>query len=430
MAIDATHRASFESNPARSPKKSTHPGFMKRFWNRIDGEPAQGSGPLYFVILGVSLALTVIGLVMVLSSSSVEAITQEDSSYSLFLRQGTFALIGIVGMLMLSRLPVAVFRKLAWGILILGIALLLLVFTPLGIEVYGNRNWIKIGTFTGQPSEAAKLALAVWSAHILAMKGALAHRTMHAIVPVVFPGGLILIGLVLAGHDLGTSIIMGLILTTVLFLGGANMKLFAVTAGLAAAGAIVLAILSGNRMNRINAWLRIDCDTNSACDQPLAGMQALASGSWFGVGLGQSRQKWKYIPEAHNDFIFSILGEELGLFGSLVIIALFGVLAIAMYRVAARANDPFVRIATGGIMAWVVGQAFVNMAMVTGLLPVIGVPLPFISYGGTALFMVLLASGVVMAFAKDSHNGSVTGKQKSRSNSVASMKTTPKTHLA
>lgn len=414
MALDASHRVNFESNHPKAARMPRRSNFMTKFWKRIDGDASQGSGPLYYVILGVTLALTVIGLVMVLSSSSVEAITQEGSSYALFLRQGTFALIGVVGMLILSRLPIAVFRKMSWFLMALGVVALLLVFTPLGVEVYGNRNWIRIGSFTGQPSEAAKLALALWGAHILAMKGALAHRTMHAIIPVVFPGGLTIIGLVLLGHDLGTAIIIGLILITLLFLGGVNGKFFGVLGIAAVVGAIVMAVASGNRLNRINAWLRIDCDKNSACDQPLAGLQALASGSWFGVGLGQSRQKWKYIPEAHNDFIFSILGEELGLIGSLVVIALFGMLAIAMYRVAGRAQDPFVRIATGGIMAWIVGQAFINMAMVTGLLPVIGVPLPFISYGGTALLMVLLASGVVMAFARDSHQGKVTGKAASR----------------
>ncbi|GAA2553990.1 cell division protein FtsW [Neomicrococcus aestuarii] len=407
MAIDASAPTGAAQKSPRNGSNRGRNTFMDRFWKRIDGNPSQGSGPLYYVILGVTLALTVIGLVMVLSSSSVEAITEEDSSYALFLRQGLFAALGVVGMLALSRFPVAAFRKMSWILLVLAVGLLGLVFTPLGVEVYGNRNWIKIGSFTGQPSEAAKLALAIWGAHVLAMKGALAHRTLHAIVPVVFPGGALLIGLVLLGQDLGTAIILGLILTALLFLGGANMKLFGITGLVAIVGAIAMVLLSGNRVGRINAWLRIDCDTNSACDQPLAGLQALASGSWFGVGLGQSRQKWKYIPEAHNDFIFSILGEELGLFGSLVVIVLFGALAVAMYRVAARAKDPFVRIATGGIMVWVVGQAFVNIGMVTGLLPVIGVPLPFISYGGTALFMVLLAVGVVMAFARDSHNDSI-----------------------
>ena len=373
---------------------------MARLWRMVEGDAGSGANTGYYMILGSALALTLIGLLMVLSSSAVEAITRETSSYLLFMKQGVWALAGCALMVTMSRLSVATMKKLAGPAILLALFLLLLVFTPLGVEVYGNRNWIGIGGFTAQPSEAAKLALAVWAAKMLAKKAPLIHRTGHALIPVVFPGGLAVLALVLAGRDLGTGLVLILIIVATLFFGGARLRIFGIAAAVAAVGAVLLVLLSGNRMGRINAWLGIDCGANDACYQSRQGLYALASGGWWGVGLGQSRQKWNYIPEAENDFIFAIIGEELGLIGTTVIIALFGIMAVAMYRVAVRHSDPFVRIATGGIMAWLIGQAFVNIGMVTGLLPVIGVPLPFISYGGSALTFALMAVGVVLCFAR------------------------------
>ncbi|MET1035441.1 MAG: putative lipid II flippase FtsW [Arthrobacter sp.] len=376
-------------------------GPLAKLWRRLEGEPGSDGTTGYYMILGSALALTLIGLMMVLSSSAVEAISRETSSYALFLKQGGWAVAGCVAMFLMSRLSIDRLKRLAWPAVILAAFLLILVFTPLGISVYGNRNWIGIGGFTAQPSEAAKLALAVWAAQVLATKGHLVTQTLHALIPVLVPGGLVIIGLVLLGRDLGTALILVLILVAALFLGGARLRLFGVAAAAAAAGALIMVAVSGNRMSRINAWLGLNCDTEpGACYQSQQGLYALASGGWWGLGLGQSRQKWNYIPEAENDFIFAIIGEELGLIGTFVIISLFGIMALAMYRVAARHDDRFVRVATGGIMAWLIGQSFVNIGMVTGLLPVIGVPLPFISYGGSALTFALMAVGVVLSFAR------------------------------
>jgi cell division protein FtsW len=400
---ESSARPAAQRSPARrggAGKKTAGDRPMSRLWRMVEGDADTGGNTGYYMILGSALALTLIGLLMVLSSSAVEAISSETSSYALFMKQGVWALAGCGLMVLMSRLPVATMKRLAWPGIGLALFLLLLVFTPLGISVYGNRNWIGIGGFTAQPSEAAKLALAVWAAMMLAKKGRLVNQTAHALIPVVFPGGAAVLALVLAGRDLGTGLVLILILVAALFFGGARLRIFGVAAGVAALGAIVMVLVSGNRMGRINAWLGIDCGANDACYQSRQGLYALASGGWWGVGLGQSRQKWNYIPEAENDFIFAIIGEELGLIGTTVIIALFGILAVAMYRVAVRHSDPFVRIATGGIMAWLIGQAFVNIGMVTGLLPVIGVPLPFISYGGSALTFALMAVGVVLCFAR------------------------------
>lgn len=382
--------------------KTRRAGGLTRFWRLLEGQEGGGRNSGYYMILGSALALTVIGLLMVLSSSSVSAISKESNSYGLFIRQGIFAVVGIAAMLVLSRVPIRWYRRLAWPLLGVAVVTLALVLTPLGVTVNGNRNWIELAGIRAQPSEAAKLALAVWSAHVLATKGHLVKDWKHALIPVVVPGSAIILLFVLLGHDVGTLLVLVLIVAAVLFLAGAPKRIF-VLGGLAGiVGAIAVFAFSENRMGRLNAWLQIDCEGNRACYQPMHGFYALASGGWWGVGLGQSRQKWNYLPEAQTDYILAIVGEELGLVGTLVIVVLFAGLAAAMYRVAFQSRDTFVRVATGGIMAWLIGQAFINMGMVTGLLPVIGIPLPFISYGGSALVISLAAIGVILAFARQS----------------------------
>ena len=351
------------------------------------------------MILGTTLALTCIGLMMVLSSSAVESISQGADPYQLFLRESGFGAFGVVLMFVLSRTSIKWLKKLAWPALGLSLVLLALVFSPLGKEVGGNRNWIFIGDFSAQPSEAAKLALALWMASVLSRKGPLIRDWKQAAVPVVPVAGVAVL-LVLAGHDLGTSVIIMGIVAAGLYLAGAQARIFVSAGILGAVLAVVMALSSANRLSRLSGWLGNCSDGNDLCYQAQNGLYALASGGWWGVGLGQSRQKWNWIPEAHNDFIFAIIGEELGLLGTLIVVLLYGILAVAIFRVIVRHQDPFVRVVCGCIMTWVIGQAFVNIAMVTGLLPVIGVPLPLISYGGTALTLVLAAIGVVLSFAR------------------------------
>lgn len=205
----------------------------------------------------------------------------------------------------------------------------------------------------------------------------------------------------MAGNDLGTALIVVCVLAAMLYVAGTNRILFVAAAGLAIIATLGLTLFASHRMVRVQAWLG-NCDhPTDPCFQPENGLYALASGGWWGVGLGQSRQKWSYVPEAQNDFIFTILGEELGLLGTLLVVLLFTALAAGMYRVAVGSDSVFVRITTFGILAWFVGQAFLNIAMVSGVLPVVGVPLPFISYGGSALTQSLIAVGIVLAFARD-----------------------------
>ena len=327
--------------------------FLGRVVNPL-GEPVDGLGEIQsegrraldlsvLLISGCTALLTVLGLVMVLSSSSVEAIGTGGGSYALFLRQTAWAVAGVAALLVFSRLPVRVFKALAWPAFGVAVILLALVaFSPLGVTVGGNRNWLGIGGFRMQPSEAAKLALALWAAAVLERKHRLVTQVRHALIPVL-PGGLLLLGLVMAGSDLGTAIILALVLATVLYVAGTHWGVFLTFLALSVLGILALTLLAPHRMVRVQAWMGDCSDATDPCFQPAHGMYALASGGWWGAGLGQSRQKWSYIPEAENDFIFTILGEELGLVGTLVVLLAYLGLAIGIYRVAAGTTSTFIR---------------------------------------------------------------------------------------
>ena len=354
----------------------------------------------YYLVLGASGLLLAIGLVMVLSSSTVDSLSLTDgrSPYYFFLNQTRYALVGLPLAWVASRLPLRAYRAIAWPTLI-GTLVVQALVPFVGKEVNGNTNWILIGGQAIQPSETVKLALAVWLGVVLARKRALLGQWLHVLVPAVVVA-LAGIGLVLLGGDLGTAMIMMVLVAGALFVAGVPLWMFGV-AGIA--GGLVVARLAqatSSRVDRIQAFFSPNCDPHDACYQTTRGLMALASGSWTGVGLGQSREKWSYLPARHNDFIFAILGEELGLLGTVLVLLLFGVLAVAMVRVIRRHTDPVAQIATGGIAAWVLGQALINIAVVIGLLPVLGVPLPLVSAGGSALITTMIALGVVVSFAR------------------------------
>ncbi len=354
----------------------------------------------YYVIIGATALLLILGLVMVLSSSSVESIAAGRSPYAVFVDQARYAIMALPVAWVASRLPSRLYQRWAWPVLGLAAVLQLLVFVPgIGFGAHGNRNWIHLAGLTAQPSEAIKLALALWLGAVLSRKASLLGDWGHVLVPVVPVSGL-MIGLVLLGHDLGTALVMMVLVVGALFVAGVPMRMLtglAAMAGLVAGG---LALTSDSRLSRIMSWFGAGCDVLNECYQTVHGVQALATGGWAGLGLGQSREKWSYLPEAHNDFIFAIIGEELGLVGTLLVLALFALLALAMLRVMRRHPDPFVRVTTGAVLCWVIGQAMVNVAVVIGLLPVIGVPLPLVSAGGSALVTTLVAIGVVVSFAR------------------------------
>ncbi|KUM40664.1 putative lipid II flippase FtsW [Arthrobacter sp. EpRS71] len=377
-------------------------GHLRGFWESLEGKSKAPNSSTYYLILGCALALTAIGIMMVLSASSVEAISEGKSPYADALKQALFGVVGLIAMYVISRTNVNWMKKLSWWALGAVIVLLALV-QVMGNSVNGNKNWIDIGGITLQPSEMAKLILCVWIAAVLARKQKLLHRWMHVIIPVV-PGAGLVIALVMLGNDLGTVIVIAAITAAGLYFAGVPGRMLAIAGAVGALGAVLGTISSQNRICRITSWLgtaSTQCTEQFDFDfQSTNGMYGLAQGSWTGLGLGQSRQKYNWLPEAHNDFIFAIIGEELGLVGTIVVLVLFAILGIAIFRVVVRQTDPFQRTLAGGIMVWLLGQASMNMAVVTQLLPVVGVPLPFISYGGSALIMSLCGVGVVLSLAR------------------------------
>ena len=353
----------------------------------------------FLMIASTALLLTLFGLVMVLSATSATAIGNGESPWSAALRQGIFAVLGVPLMFLVSRLPIAFLKRMAWPALFGAVALQLLVFTPLGVEDGGNRNWIKIAGFTLQPSEFLKLALALWIAYVLLRKHAMLGTWHQVFIPVV-PVGALAIGTVLAGHDLGTAMVLVLVLLGCLFFAGVKLRLFIIPVILGVVAVLALALTSGDRMRRILAPCNDMSRYFDDCYQSIHGVWGMASGGIFGLGLGNSQEKYGWLPAAGNDFIFAIVGEELGLIGCIVVLALFTFFTIGAFHVIRKTNDPFIRVAAGGITVWIVGQAVLNIGVVIGIFPVMGVPLPFMSQGGTALLAVLLACGVLLAFAR------------------------------
>ena len=355
----------------------------------------------FLLIASTALLLTVFGLVMVLSATSATSTARGEAPWEVVLKQGLFAVIGVPIMLIASRFPVAFYKKLAWPALILAVAFQLLVFTPLGHSNDGNRNWITVAGFQAQPSEFLKLALALWVAFVLFRKRTLLTKWQHVFIPLVPVAGLA-IATVIAGRDLGTAMILVLVVLGALFFSGVKLRIFLLPAIGAAAFVAYFAIASPDRMRRFMSFLNPNCldDYFNDCYQPLHGIWGLASGGIFGLGLGNSREKYDWLPAAANDYIFAIVGEELGLIGCAVVLALFALFAVGAFHVIRKTDDPFVRIAAGGITVWIVGQALINIGVVLRVFPVLGVPLPFMSQGGTSLLSVLLACGVLLAFAR------------------------------
>ncbi|MBL3700108.1 FtsW/RodA/SpoVE family cell cycle protein [Leucobacter luti] len=360
-----------------------------------------GTDRTVIALYAITLLLVGFGLIMVLSSSSITSYLNDQGFFGGFWRQTMYAVIGLPIMLLAAALPIQFWKKWAWWLLGLGILMQLLVFTPLGIEVYGNRNWIQIGSFSAQPSEALKLALVVWVGTVLLRKEPLLGEMKHEIIPVIVPGAIIALGVVLLGRDLGTVLIMAAMVFGAMYFGGVSGKSLAVIAVGGLLAVVFFVVTSQNRLDRLFGHASGNEDYSGLGWQPLHGLWALAGGGLFGVGLGGSKAKWSWLPAADNDYIFAIIGEELGLIGALLVIGLFIALTVVMLRVITRARDRFGKAVVGGILVWIVGQAFVNIGVVIGIFPVLGVPLPLISAGGTALIACLAAIGVVISIARD-----------------------------
>ena len=355
----------------------------------------------YHLIIGVSGLLLALGVAMVLSASSYDSLETYGNSYTMALRQLLWVAGGIPLAFLATRLPLRLLRACTYPMMIVAFVLLALTFTPLGVEVNGNRNWLSFGgPFMLQPSEAAKLALVLWGADVLARKEKLLEQWKHLVVPFV-PGSALVLALVLGQRDLGTSLVLFSLVLVLLFVVGMPLRFFGIF--VAGVGLLVtyLAVTSSVRMNRLTSFLDPFADYRNTGWQAAHSLFGLGTGGWWGVGIGNSREKWGWLPEAHTDFIYAVIGEELGLVGTLIVLGLFLTLAYVGIRVALRARDTFTRLATAGIVGWLTAQALVNMGAVLGLLPITGIPLPLVSYGGSAMLPTLFALGLLVSFARN-----------------------------
>jgi cell division protein FtsW len=354
----------------------------------------------YYLIMGSTLLLLGLGLVMVLSASSVESVRIFGSAYTLALRQALFAVVGVIALIFAARSSIQFWRKSAWVFLTIAFVLLILVLV-IGVEVAGQRNWIEIfGPFRLQPSEFAKLALVIWGAEVLTRKDRHIPTWRNILVPILPVAGIMMI-LVLLQGDFGNTLMLGAILCGILFAAGIPMRLFALFGGFGLFAVWLLTLAAPYRMERITNWLNPDSDRLGFGWQVAQGQYALGTGGIWGVGLGGSREKWGSLPEAHTDFIFPVIGEELGLVGTSAVLLLFGILAFSIFRLSKNSREPFVRLAAAGVGSWIVVQAVINIGAVLGLLPVTGVPLPLVSYGGSSLIPTLIAIGMLLACARN-----------------------------
>ncbi|MFC6352749.1 FtsW/RodA/SpoVE family cell cycle protein [Rothia nasimurium] len=417
---------------AAEPRSPQRPGLIRRLWekSRNTWENAQvrlGSMVLTdvpIVLVVTATVLTLFGVMMVLSASSVEQISSGAGAFSQARSQGMFAILGLVAMLIVGYLVPVIWYRRPWVVhtLLGAAALLLIAVIFVGSTVNGNRNWINIAGFSIQPSEFAKPIMILWLASVYSRqgridRGTLAQTAYKGLIPALLGFGLI-VTLILAGHDVGTVLIYALFFSAIFLAARPSRGLVMISAGLGTLAAIMMVAISPNRIERLFntfAFWR-DC-VEATCDQANSGLAALATGGFWGVGLGQSRQKYNYLPEAHNDYIFAVVGEELGLIGAIAVLLLYAALIYCAMRILLRSSDLFIRYATIGIITWIAGQALLNIAMVVGLMPVIGVPLPFISAGGSALVSSLTGIGILIAFARQTPLNPIVGERTGIANS-------------
>ena len=359
--------------------------------------------PFYLIIWSV-IALSGLGLTMVLSASAVKSLQDNGSTYSIFIKQFFFLILASGCAYWAFKVKGAIWPTIARYALLLSIIFLALPLVPgLGKNVNGNKNWIEFAGFTLQPSEFAKFGLILWCAlHLRISESKSEGGFIKNPLLVVLPGAFAVEFFVLGERDLGTGILIFAILGGIIFIAGAPLKLFGYSFVGVAAVVTALVVTSPNRMHRFAAFLNPFDEQyyKFAGWQPAHSIMGLASGGLFGAGLGASKQKWANLAEAHTDFIFAVIGEELGLLGTLVVLLLFAALIYSIFRVSIKTKDSFSRYATAGVACWFLVQVTVNIASVTSLLPVIGVTLPFISYGGSSLIANFMAIGFVLGVAR------------------------------
>ncbi|MGZ4664496.1 MAG: putative lipid II flippase FtsW [Frankiaceae bacterium] len=355
----------------------------------------------YYLLLSTAGLLVVFGLIMVLSSSSVTAYAADKSPYYFFLKQALWVGLGIPFMLVVSRLPVRALRVVGLPLLVVTTALLVLLLVPgFGRSVNGSTRWIGFGPVVVQPSELVKLALALWGAGLLSARRRQADAGWRPLLVPLVPVATLCATLVMLEPDMGTTVVIVSVMLALLWVAGAPLRMFGALSVVVVALAGLMAIREPYRLERLYSFRDPFNDALNTGYQAVQGRFALASGGWWGLGLGASREKWSYLPNAHTDFILGIIGEELGLLGTVLVVALFAALAYTGIRIAARTLDPFSRLAASAITVWLVLQGVINMAAVVGLVPITGIPLPLISFGGSSLVPTLIAVGVLASVAR------------------------------
>jgi cell division protein FtsW len=367
------------------------------------GRRPQGNGTRsgMFLALGFLVAVfNLLGLVMVMSASSVVALDEYGSSWYYVVRQAVWTGMGAGVMILVSRVDYHRWRRVATPMLVGSVVLLAIVFVPgVGVEANGARRWIGAGTLSIQPAEVVKLTLLVWIADLLARRAAVMHNTRATLRPVI----VVLTGiatLIMAQPNLGTTIIIAAIAMTLCFVAGAPLGRLAAWAVAGASAATFLVLATPWRQDRVLAFLDPWADPTNTGYQNIQSLVGLASGGVAGTGLGASRSKWGFLPYAHTDFIFAIVGEELGIVGAVLVVGLFGLLGIIGIRIALHAPDRFGLLVAVGVTSWFLVQAFVNIGAVIGILPITGVPLPFVSAGGSSLVFSMAGAGLLLAVAR------------------------------
>jgi len=388
------------ARPGRTPTPTAADGGRLRRW-QASWRPGAWNGDATGLTV-VTVVLLLVGLVMSYSASIVDAAEAGDP-FGVFRRQFVWAAIGVPAFVLVANLDHRIWRRLAWPLLIGALVGLVLVLVPgVGVTRFGSTRWLGFGPLVVQPSEIAKLACLVWIADVLERKrpkdGAL-QTPSHLTVPAI-PLLLLLAALVLAQPDLGTTILIGLIVGAVLWVEGLPGRYVGVAAVLALGAVAALAVVAPYRLRRVTGWLDPEADPLGTGYQLMQALFALGEGGLFGVGLGSSRAKWNFVPNPETDFIFAIIGEELGLLGATFVLCLFGAVLFLGLRVAYAAEEGFGRTVAFGITALVVGQALINVGTVTGLLPITGVTLPLVSVGGSSLVSTLVALGLLVSIAR------------------------------
>ncbi|MDT5186664.1 MAG: cell division protein FtsW [Mycobacterium sp.] len=354
----------------------------------------------FHLIIAVTALLVTLGLTMVLSASGVHSYDEDGSPWAIFARQVLWTIVGLIAFYIALRMPVQLMRSLAFSGFALSIVMLVLVLIPgIGKEANGSRGWFVIAGLSMQPSELAKIAFAIWGAHLLAARRLERASLREMLIPLV-PAAVIALALIVAQPDLGQTVSLGIVLLGLLWYAGLPLRVFASSLFAVMVSAAVLAVSEGYRSDRVQSWLNPGADIQGSGYQARQARFALANGGVFGDGLGQGTAKWNYLPNAHNDFIFAIIGEELGFVGAVGLLCLFGLFAYTGMRIARRSADPFLRLLTATATLWVMGQVFINVGYVVGLLPVTGLQLPLISAGGTSTATTLLIIGIMANAAR------------------------------